>query len=362
MTRTTLMPAGPPRREVPGRAPLRAGPVSGVWRPRSVLVPLALAVLAVLLLAAGTGRGDYPLSVPQVLAVLAGGGDATERLVVVDLRLPRALTGLLVGVALGTAGAISQSVTRNPLASPDVLGITAGAGAGAVAVIVLGADAGTVAAIGVPLAALLGGLVTAAAVYLLAWRHGIEGLRLVLVGIGVGAVLSSFTTYLLVRAEITAAAQATVWLTGSLNGRGWQHVAPVAGAVAVGGLLALACAPALAVLRLGDDSARALGLRVQLSTGLLVLAAVALSAVATSAAGPVAFVALASPQIAMRLVRCAGPPLVASGLAGAVVVLGADLVARTVLPVELPVGIVTAVLGAPFLLHLLVRRHRVASA
>lgn len=349
---------------VPGRTPVRWGPVSGVWRPRVVLISLGLAVLALLLLAAGTGRGDYPISISDVLAVLAGGGDPTQRLVVIELRLPRALTGLLVGLALGTAGAITQSVARNPLASPDVLGITAGASAAAVAVIVLGGGAagGLLGYLGLPLAALLGGLLTALLVYALAWRQGIDGFRLVLVGIGIGSILSSITTYLLIKAEITQATQATVWLTGSLNGRGWQHVVPVGLAVLVFGAVAVSLAPALAALRLSEDTARSLGLRLQLSTGLLVLAAVALAAVATSAAGPVLFVAFVSPQIAMRLVRSAGPPMIAGGLVGAVMLLGSDLIARTVLPVELPVGIVTAAIGAPYLIHLLVQRNRKVSA
>lgn len=349
---------------VPGRTPLRAGPASTVWRPRATLICLLLAILAVLLLAAGTGRGDYRLSVTEVLGVLAGGGDPTQRLVVFELRLPRALTGLLVGLALGMAGAITQSVSRNPLASPDVLGITAGASAGAVASIVLGGGAagGLLGLLGLPVAALLGGLLAAALVYLLAWRQGIDGFRLVLVGIGIGSVLTSLTSYLLIRAEITQAEQATVWLAGSLNGRGWEHVVPVGVAVAVVGLFAVSSAHTLAALRLGEDSARALGLRLQLRTGLLVLAAVVLAAVATAAAGPVAFVAFVSPQIALRLLRSAGPPMLAGGLVGAVMVLGSDLVVRTILPVELPVGIVTAAIGAPYLIRLLVQRNRRASA
>jgi len=338
--------------------------VSGVWRPRAVAVPLVLVVAAVLLLAAGTGRGDYPLSVAEVLAVLAGGGDPMQRLVVLELRLPRALTGALVGMALGIAGAITQSVSRNPLASPDVLGITAGASAGAVALIVLrgGAAGGLLALLGLPLSALLGGLLAAAAIYLLAWRQGIEGFRLVLVGIGVGAVLTSLTSYLLIRAEINQAAQAAVWLAGSLNGRGWEHVVPVVAAVALVGLFALSSAHTLAALRLGEDTARALGVRLQLRTALLVLAAVVLAAVATAAAGPIGFVAFVSPQIALRLAHSAGPPMLAGGLVGAVMVLGCDLVARIVLPVELPVGIVTAAVGAPYLIYLLIRCNRKVSA
>ncbi len=350
--------------EVPGRRAVRIGPVSTVWRPRAVLVPAGLAVLALLLAAVDVGRGDYPIGVLDVLRILAGGGEPADRFVVVELRLPRALTGLLVGLAFGMSGAILQSVARNALASPDILGITQGAGVGAVALLVLGGGAlgGAGRFVGPPLAALAGGLLAALAIYLLAWRQGVSGFRLVLVGIAVSAVLTSTVSYLLVVADLTEAAQATVWLTGSLNGRGWEHVVPVSVVVAAVGLLALAGGSTLAALRLGDDSARALGLRLQTGQTVLLAVAVVLASVAVAAAGPVPFVALVAPQVALRLTRAPGPPVLAGGLAGAVLVLGSDVVSRTILPVELPVGVLTAVLGAPYLLYLLARRTRRSDA
>ncbi|RJK97204.1 iron ABC transporter permease [Vallicoccus soli] len=349
---------------MPHRRAVRLGPVSGTWTPRGVLVPLVLAALCALLVALGVARGDLALPLGDVLRILAGGGEGAERFVVVDLRLPRALTGLLVGASFGLAGALTQTITRNPLASPDLLGITAGAGAAAVALIVLGGGAagGALAYVGLPLSALLGGLLTGVAVYALAWRGGIDGFRFVLVGIGFSAALGSVTSWLLLRAEITDAGRAQVWLTGSLNARGWEHVLPALVALVVVGGAVLVAAFALRALALGDDSARGLGVRLQLGQGALLLAGVVLAAVATACAGPIAFVALCAPQIALRLVRSPGPPLLASALVGAAIVLGGDLVARTLLPVELPVGIVTAALGAPYLLHLLVRRTREASA
>ena len=353
-----VQPADRARTLVPGRTPWRVGPVSGVRRPRAVVLPLLLAVLAFLLIAVSTARGDYPLPLADVVRTLLGAGDATDRLVVVDLRLPRALTGLLVGIALGVSGAVTQSLARNPLASPDVLGITQGASAAAVAVIVLGAGG----SVGLPLAALAGGLLAAALVVLLGATGGVQGLRIVLVGVGVGAALTSLTSSLLLRAQISELGLAMVWLTGSLQGRGWQHVVPVAVAVAVVLCACLVLAPTLAALRLSEDSARALGLRVPLARGVLLLAAVLLAAAATAAAGPIAFVALVAPQIAARLVGSAGPPLVTSAAVGGVLLLGADLVARTLLPVELPVGVVTAAIGAPYLLLLLVTRTRKADA
>jgi iron complex transport system permease protein len=258
------------------------------------------------------------------------------------------------------AGALTQAVARNPLASQDVLGVTAGAGAAAVAVIALGGTSGVVgpllAGVGLPVAAVIGGLGAAALAYALAWRHGLDGYRLVLVGIGIDAAATALIDWLLVITKVQDAARATVWLTGSLNGRGWEQVVPVAVALVVLVPAALLLSARVGVLQLGDDSARGLGLRVDRTRAALVVLAVALAAVATSAAGPIAFVALVVPQICLRLAHAARPPLLASAIGGALLVVAADLVARTMLPVELPVGIVTAVLGAPYLLFLLTRR------
>ncbi len=323
---------------------------------------LALIVLAA---AANIGRGPFPISVGEVLSVLLGGGDRAQQLVVLELRLPRTLTGVLVGAALGLSGAITQAVARNPLASPDILGVTAGASTAAVAVIVLGGGTGilgsTFAGIALPIAALVGGLGTAALVYALAWRRGIDGYRLVLVGVGIGEVAEAITAWLLITAQISAAAQATGWLVGSLNGRGWEHVKPVGLALAVLVPIALLLAFGLGALQFGDDTARGLGVRVDRARTALIIVAVGLAAVAVSSAGPIVFVALVVPQICQRLVGAARPPLLASAVYGALLTVTADLIARTVLGAELPVGVVTAILGAPYLLYLLVRRNRKVS-
>lgn len=356
---------GAGRTRVQGRRPVRLGPLSGVWRWRSVLVVAAGLVLLVLMGAVNIGRGEYPISVPEVLAVLAGGGDAGQQFIVLELRLPRTLTGALVGAALAVSGAITQAVARNALASPDILGINAGAGAAAVAVIVLGGTYGSVGGllgdVGLPIAALAGALLTAALIYLLAWRRGIEGYRLVLVGIGVNAVLTSAIQYLLIVADITDASRATVWLVGSLNARGWEHVVPVGLALAVLVPLALVLGFVLGALQFGDDTARGLGVGVDRARTALLLVAVALAAAAVAAAGPIAFVGLVVPQIALRLAGSARPPLLASAVLGAALVVLADLLARTAFgTIELPVGILTAVLGAPYLLYLIARGRRPA--
>jgi ABC-type enterobactin transport system permease subunit len=343
----------------PGTA-VRLGPVSGVLRWRQVAVPaLALAVLVVVS-AASMGRGDFPIGVPDVLRTLAGLGEGPQEFVVRQLRAPRVVVGALVGLALGVAGALFQTFARNPLASPDTLGITSGASVGAVAAIVLGGGTlgGGLGGLGLPLAALLGALLTGSLLFLLAWRAGIDGYRLVLVGIALWSVAAALVDWLLTRAEIYDAASAYVWITGSLNARTWDHALPLAVALAVLLPLALASGRVLAALQFGEDTARGLGVRVPPAQVGVVLVAVGCVAVAVAAAGPVTFVALVVPQIAVRLTGGARPPVLASGLLGAVLVVAADLVARTVLPEPLPVGILTALIGAPYLLWLLARGRR----
>jgi ABC-type enterobactin transport system permease subunit len=339
---------------VTARTTIRVGPASAIVRWRHVAVPLAAAAVLVLLSAASLGRGDFPIGLGDVLRTLAGLGEKTQEFIVLELRAPRIVVGLLVGLALGVAGALFQTFARNPLASPDVLGITQGASVGAVAAIVLTGGG----AIGVPLAALAGALVTGALLFVLTWRAGIDGYRLVLVGIALWSVMAALIDWLLTHAEIYDAAAAYVWITGSLNARTWDHAVPLVLSVAVLIPLALAAGRVLGVLQFGDDTARGLGVRLPLAQSAVVLVAVALVATSVAAAGPIAFVALVVPQIAVRLTGGSRPPLLASGLLGAVLVVGADLTTRTVLPQALPVGILTAAIGAPYLLWLLVRGRR----
>ncbi|MGW6375145.1 FecCD family ABC transporter permease [Rhodococcus sp. NPDC055112] len=349
---------------VPSRPGFRVGPVSLVRRTSMVAITAGLLLAAFLLLCINIGRGDFAISVPTVAEILFGGGTKVERFIVMDLRLPRALTALLTGLALGISGAITQSILRNPLASPDLLGITAGASAAAVALIVLaggGSFVGLLAVLGIPIAALIGGIATAVIIYALAWRGGVQGYRVVLIGIGFNAMLIAAIQWMLISADINDVARAQVWLNGSLNGSDWAQVWPVAIGVAVVGTIALISSFTLGALRLGDDNARALGVRLQAGQATLLLAAVALASIATAAVGPIGFVALCAPQLALRMLRTAGPPILASGLVGAVLVIGSDVIARTILPVELPVGIVTSALGGPFLLYLLVRNNRKVS-
>ncbi|MGH3242177.1 MAG: FecCD family ABC transporter permease, partial [Spirillospora sp.] len=195
---------------------VRLGQVSFVWRPWPVLVTVVLAAATFLVFCLSIAIGDFSIALPRVIATIFGRGERVDEFVIMDLRMPRALAGLVVGIALGVSGAITQSIARNPLASPDMIGLTAGASAAAVFVIVVGGGFGAVggflASAGLPMAALIGGLLTAALIYGLAWRRGVHGFRLVLVGIGLQAMLLAIVHWLLVVAEVFEAARAYVWL------------------------------------------------------------------------------------------------------------------------------------------------------
>jgi iron complex transport system permease protein len=324
---------------------------------RQAAIYLGLAVMLVVLTAVAVSIGEYPLPLSDVLRSLVGLPSPAD-LVVQRLRLPRVVTGLLAGAAFGLAGALFQATVRNPLASPDLIGVTAGASVGAVAAITVAGSSAVLA----PVFALIGGAVAAAAVYLLSYRHGVRLHRLVVVGIALGGTgfaagaLSSATSLLLINADVTNAQQATIWLTGSLHGRTYDHaLAPLIALVVALPFLPLA-AKVLRSFGLGDEVAAGLGIRLgHARLGLLSLG-VLLAAAATAAVGPVGFVALGAPQIARRMLRTSVEPLIGSALVGALVVTCADLLARRLFaPTELPAGVFTAVIGGPYLLWLLTR-------
>jgi iron complex transport system permease protein len=225
-----------------------------------------------------------------------------------------------------------------------------------------GLISGTLQLVGVPVAAFAGGLVTATLLYLLSWRRGIDGQRLILIGIGLGFVLTAMTSYLLVHARIQDAASAQIWLNGSLNARGWDQAWPLLWTLAVLVPLALLLVRSLNAMQLGDDSARGLGVRLQVTQLLTLVAAVGLASVAVAAVGPLGFVALIVPQIALRLTAGSRPPMLASMVLGACLVVGADVVTRVVIPFSLPAGLVTSVIGAPYLIWLLLRSNRKVTA
>lgn len=321
-------------------------------RRRQVLLVLGVLVVAVLLLSLMVGQTFYPPG--DVARVVLGQEVPGASFTVGRLRLPRAVLALLVGLCFGLGGVTFQTMLRNPLASPDIIGISSGASAAAVvAIVLLSLDT-----VGVSVVAILGALLVALLVALLSHRGGVAGTRLILVGIGVGAMLDSVTSYVLTQAAEWDLQEATRWLTGSLNGAGWRQVVPVLVAVLVLGPALLARSRDLAATQLGDDTAAALGVRVTRTRIVVVVLAVGLIAFATAAAGPVAFVAFLSGPIAARVVGRGTSLLVPAALVGALLVLVADLVAQFALPARYPVGVVTGVLGAPYLVYLIVRTNR----
>ncbi|WP_425567575.1 FecCD family ABC transporter permease [Salinactinospora qingdaonensis] len=314
------------------------------------LVAATLVVFAITLMV-----GDYEIPLPRVLLALTGEGERLDVFFVQGMRLPRALTAILVGAALGVAGAVFQSLSRNPLGSPDIIGFTSGAATGAVLTILVLGGGMTQTSIG----AVIGGLGTAGLVYLLALKRGVQGYRLILVGIGVNAMLLSARDYLMTRAELTEAMTAQVWLVGSLNGRDWTQVVAVSCGTGVLIPLILGLGPRLRLMEMGEDSARALGVPTQATQATALLTASALTGFGIAVAGPIGFIALAAPQLARRLVRANGTTLLGAGLMGGFLLLTADLIAqRALAPIQLPVGVVTAVVGGSYLVWLLYREWR----
>jgi iron complex transport system permease protein len=321
---------------------------------------LKVALLALAVIAFGCtltiGRSIVPPG--DVLRVILGENVAGASFTVGQLRLPRAILAMLAGASFGMAGAAFQVMLRNPLASPDIIGISSGASAAAVfAIVILGLDG-----IAVSLLAVIFGLGTALLVYGLSSRQGVAGPRLILVGIAVSAMLESIVAYVLARAPSWNLQEALRWLTGSLNGATLEQSLPLVGAlVLLGGILAC-CGRNLETLSLGDDAASALGVPVATTRILVIICAVGLISIASAVTGPIAFVAFLAGPIAHRISGATGSPLVPAALVGALLVLVGDFVGQVLLPSRYPVGVVTGALGAPYLIYLIVRTNRKGGA
>lgn len=338
-------------------AVLRFVHCSFVWRPRAALIGAGLMLLALLLAVLLLGIGTLHLSPGEVLASLFGLGDnPTAERIIQRVRLPRVLTAVFVGAALGMAGSVFQSISRNALGSPDIIGFTTGAASGAIVQIIL-FNAGP---LGTSLAAVLSGVCTAAVVFVLSLKgRTTGGYRLVLVGIGVGAMLIGLNTVLLVTGDLDQAMTAQLWLSGSLNTRTWSHVVPAAMGFVLIVPIAIYHARPLNILEMGDDTACQLGVPVERSRLVMVMAAVGLTSIATAAAGPISFIALAAPQLARRLTGSPDIPLVSGAIMGALLLLSADLVSqRFPLNLNLPIGLTTGLLGGFYLLWLLTRSRK----
>ncbi len=330
----------------------------------SFRLPLRLAVVSAILFAvavslavAAIGLGDFPLGLQEVLGVLGGGGERFHRTIVLEWRLPIAIAAVLFGALLGIGGAIFQSLTRNPLGSPDVIGFDAGSYTAVVIAVLLLGSGGywSIAA-----AAILGGLVTAFAVYLLAYRRGVQGFRLIIVGIAVSAMLGSVNAYLITRAELKEAMTVGFWGAGSITRVSWASLLP---SLAIGAAIVLAAmllAPALKRLELGDDAAVTLGTRPTPARLGLMIAGVATVALVTAAAGPIGFIALVAPQLARRLTRSPGVSMLSAAAMGAALLAAAHLLSLLIAQLyrPIPVGLITVCLGGIYLIWLLVREAR----
>ncbi|WP_435749259.1 FecCD family ABC transporter permease [Microbacterium sp. PMB16] len=333
----------------------RRDALSILVRRRPVIVVAALLLAAASVAIVSLGVGDYTVPIPDVVATVFGFGDARSHLVVWGWRMPRVLLALALGAALGAAGAIFQSLTRNPLGSPDIIGFDSGAYVGALLVMTtVGTGFVSVAA-----GALVGGLATALLVYLLAYQRGFQGFRLIIVGIALSAMLASVSTWVILNTDLNIALAASAWGSGSLNTVGWEQTTPAVGILVVLWGAAALLSRGMHALEVGDDAAVAFGVRTGRVRLRLVILGVAFTATATAAAGPIAFVSLAAPQLARRLTRSAGVTLSAAAAMGALLLVVSDLIAQRIFaPTQLPVGVITVALGGAYLIWLLISEAR----
>ncbi|MFC5703300.1 FecCD family ABC transporter permease [Cohnella faecalis] len=330
-------------------------PVSFFLHKKTLTVTIILAIACAAAMLLSTSLGDMRIHPLDVMRTLFGGGTDEHRLVIQKLRLPRIIAAFLVGAALAVAGAILQGIIRNPLASPDIIGITSGASLAAVTFISY--LAGTVSIVWLPVAAMAGAAVTSIVIYMLAWRKGVTAIRLVLIGIGINFLLGSITKVILVKNPIQTSSQAYIWLTGTVYGTDWSIVWMIVPWVAVFIPLAFVFARNVNVLQLGDDIAAGAGSAVQRQRFALLMISVALAGAAVSVGGAISFIGLIAPHMTRKLIGPSfGGVLPVSALIGGLIVVLSDTVARTAfLPYDIPVGVFTAGVGAPFFIYLLYR-------
>ncbi|MGX1263168.1 iron complex transport system permease protein [Rossellomorea marisflavi] len=322
-----------------------------------------LTVLTMLAVIISTGIGDMQIAPWKVVSVFFGGGSSIDQLVVTSFRLPRILIALLAGMALAVAGGILQGMIRNPLASPDIIGVTGGAGAAVVAFLTIFSNKDNTLMVSIkwlPVAAFIGAAVIAFLVYFLAWKKGVSPVRLVLIGIGISALTQACTTLLMVMGPIYRASQANIWITGTVNGSDWQDVWILLPWSIIFIFLSFMITRQLNIQELGEEVATSAGANVQRQRFILLLMSTALVGGAVAFAGGIGFVGLMAPHMARRLVGSSfGALLPVAALIGGLLVMLADLIGRTLfLPLEVPAGVFTAAIGAPYFIYLLFKtRH-----
>ena len=334
------------------------GKVSFLLDKKAIFILISLLVITGIVFIVSTGLGDMKLSPLTVLSVFLGGGSDLEQLVVQSFRLPRIIVALMVGIALAVAGGILQGMIRNPLASPDILGITGGASVAVVSFLTLFSDTNnslTVSIKWLPLAAFVGAVVIALLVYFLAWKNGVSPIRIVLIGIGISALMQALTTLMMIMGPIYRASQANIWITGTVYGSSWNNVAILVPWTIIFIAIAFFMVKNINILELGDDIATGVGGRIQRHRFVLLLISTALVGGAVAFAGGIGFVGLMAPHMARRLVGSSfGALLPVSALIGGILVMLADLIGRTMFsPLEIPAGVFTAGIGAPYFIYLL---------
>ncbi|WP_186316672.1 iron chelate uptake ABC transporter family permease subunit [Microbacterium sp. BH-3-3-3] len=323
-------------------------------RRRYALVLVGTLVVAAIAAVVGLTTGSFQASIGQVASALTGEGDGRTTVVVVGLRVPRVLAALAIGAALGVAGAVFQTLARNPLASPDIVGFSAGSATGALVGLTFLAPTASPAA-----GAWIGGLLTVVVVMAIARSVGVSRERTILAGIALSTLLSAVNDYLLTRAPREIARNATQWLHGSLAATSLDDVALLLASIGILSLVLTVVYRDFRALELGDDTAVALGVRTGRVRLVLIVVAALLTGTATAVAGPIGFIALAAPQLARRTMGTSGIPLVGSAVTGAAVLLVADVIAqRALAPLQIPVGLLTAVVGGAYLFWIVSRRRR----
>ncbi|QMV14157.1 iron-enterobactin ABC transporter permease [Vibrio spartinae] len=320
---------------------------------RALKWSLALLCFTAVVAVFALSTGQLKTTFAELSQVFFGEGEKFLTTVVLEWRLPRLTSGLVFGAALGVSGALFQSLIRNPLGSPDVIGFNTGAYTGALVVIILFGGSYLQIAFG----AIVGGIVCAAMVYLLAFKQGIQGFRLIIIGIGVSAMLSAFNTWMMISSSLETSMAAALWGAGSLNGVSWDQVVPSMSFIVIALLAAALLARKMNLLEMGDDSANMLGISSEKTRQLAMLFGVILTAAVTATAGPISFIALVAPQLAKKLTREGGVAIIPSALMGAMLLTLSDFVAANLFaPNQLPVGIVTISIGGVYLIYLLIQQ------
>ncbi len=333
-----------------GLSPVRVGSLSIRMEVRAAVLTAVFLIAAVAVGVWSLTVGSAGIGLSEVISAFQGSANAGVSRIVLEWRLPRVVFALLAGAALAVGGAVFQSITRNPLGSPDIIGFSSGAYTGALLVGLVA----TGSAVGTSLGALAGGLLTGVAVYLLAFNRGISATRIIVIGVGLSMFLTAFNAWLLTTMRLEQAISAASWGAGSLADIGWVHTIPVVIGMFVCLPVVLWFAADMRMLEMGDDAGRAVGVRAETVRVVMLLMGILLVALVTASAGPIAFVALAAPQLAMRLTGTPGVRIIPAAVFGALLLVTSDLIARTVIaPAELPVGVVTLCLGGAYLVWLL---------